>query len=206
MDNQQWTLWDRVMRVSHLYTGLFLVPWMMVYAISAFCLNHYTWFDALKLTPKWVTVRQATYTADAAFPKLPEEQAVVLLRHLDLEGPHNIMGTPTANQLSLWRSCAAGNYRITWQRQNSRLLVEQQQPASFYSFVNNLHFIRGYPHPYLATQVWAVVVDITAISTIIWVISGIWLWARKPRERRLGGLCLAAGCLLFIVLAVLLCR
>jgi hypothetical protein len=206
MEIQRWMVWDRVMRVTHLYTGLFLVPWMMVYAISAFCLNHYTWFDALKLTPKWATVREARYTPDATFPKAPQEQAIVLLRHLDLEGPHNIMGAPNANQLSLWRSCAAGNYRITWQRQNSRLLVEQQQPASFYSFVNNLHFIRGYPHPYLATQVWAVVVDITAISTIIWVISGIWLWARKPRERRLGGLCLASGCLLFVVLAVLLCR
>lgn len=47
---------------------------------------------------------------------------------------------------------------------------------------------------------------ITAISTIIRVISGIWLWAREPRERRLGGLCLAAGCLLFVTMAVLLCR
>ena len=192
------------MRVSHLYTGLFLVPWMTVYALSAFFLNHSTWFA--DLAPKWVVVRQAAYTADAAFPKAPEEQAIVLLRHLNLEGPHNITGTPTANQLTLWRSCVAGNYRITWQRANSRLLVEQQQPASFYSFVNNLHFQRGYPQPYLAPRVWAVIVDITAISTIVWVISGIWLWARKPRERRLGGLCLAAGCLLFVVLAVLLCR
>lgn len=195
------------MRVSHLYTGLFLAPWMAVYAVSAFCLNHGSWFtDHLKLAPKWVTVRQAVYTADATFPKVPEEQAVVLLRHLGLEGPHNIMGAPTANQLAIWRVCVTGNYRITWQRQNSRLLVEQQQPASFYSFVNNLHFMRGYPHPYLAMRVWAVIVDIVTVSTLVWVISGIWLWARKPRERRLGTLCLASGCLLFAALAVLLSR
>ena len=28
------------MRALHLYTGLFLVPWMTVYAVSAFCLKH----------------------------------------------------------------------------------------------------------------------------------------------------------------------
>jgi hypothetical protein len=41
---------------------------------------------------------------------------------------------------------------------------------------------------------------------MIWVISGIYLWARRPRKRLLGGLCMAAGCLLFGVLVVLLCR
>lgn len=195
------------MRLTHLYTGLFLTPWMMVYALSGFCLNHANWFtEHLMLAPKWVNVRQATYTPDSSFPKDPEEQAVVLLRYIKLEGPHQIMGTPTGDQLTLWRSCAAGNYRVTWQRQNSRILVEQQQPASIYSFVNNLHFMRGYPHPYFATRGWALIVDAVTISTVLWVVTGIYLWVRKPRERRLGGICLSAGCVLFLLLVLLLCR
>ena len=32
---QPWLRWDRLMRASHLYTGLFLVPWMVVYAVSS---------------------------------------------------------------------------------------------------------------------------------------------------------------------------
>ena len=39
-----WSRVDRFMRAGHLYTGLFLVPWMAVYATSAFCLNHNSWF------------------------------------------------------------------------------------------------------------------------------------------------------------------
>lgn len=202
MTSQRWLLWDRVMRVAHLYTGLALVPWMTVYALSAFCLNHSTWFDS----PKFVTVRDTKYTTDASFPKDPEAQADVLLRFLNLEGPRTIMGTPTADQLSLWRSCVSGNYRVTWQRANSRLLVERQQPSSFYSVVNNLHFQRGYPQHHFPAFIWAVIVDIVTISTLIWVISGVYLWARKPRERRVGGICLAAGCVLFVTLIVLLCR
>ena len=56
METQHRIAWDRVMRVSHLYAGLFLVPWMTVYALSAFLLNHSTWFA--NLAPKWVVVRQ----------------------------------------------------------------------------------------------------------------------------------------------------
>ncbi len=31
---------DSIMRLTHSYTGLFLIPWLLVYAASAFCLNH----------------------------------------------------------------------------------------------------------------------------------------------------------------------
>ena len=54
----RWVRWDRWMRALHLYTGLFLVPWMMVYAVSAFCLNHSEWFtEGLQLAPDWKNVR-----------------------------------------------------------------------------------------------------------------------------------------------------
>ena len=39
MGKSRWQRVDSVMRWAHLYTGLFLVPWMLVYAVSAFCLN-----------------------------------------------------------------------------------------------------------------------------------------------------------------------
>jgi hypothetical protein len=63
----------------------------------------------------------------------------------------------------------------------------------------------GY-RPYFAHLAWAVIVDATTASTILWLISGIYLWARRPRKRLLGGLCLIAGTLLFAILAALLCR
>ena len=44
------------------------------------------------------------------------------------------------------------------------------------------------------------------ISTMLWMVTGIYIWARRPRKRFLGGLCLVAGSLLFTALAVLMCR
>ena len=43
MDNSKLVKADSVLRWIHLYTGLFLLPWMLVYGASAFCLNHNRW-------------------------------------------------------------------------------------------------------------------------------------------------------------------
>ena len=85
------------------------------------------------------------------------------------------------------------------------MVVDRFQPSSFYSVVNAFHFQHGY-RPYFAHAVWAFIVDLTTASTILWLISGIYLWARRPRRRLLGGLCLIAGTVLFGILAMLLCR
>ena len=207
MEKNRWMRWDRLMRASHLYTGLLLVPWMIVYAVSAFCLNHSAWFsNPPKTGPKWEVVRETEFTPDAAFPQDPHQQAQAILKHLDLDGAYRIPGDPLANPLTIYRSCAAGLYRVTWHRQPSRLVVEQYGPTSFYVLVNNLHFQHGYDQETVAYWTWAVIVDVVTVSTVIWVISGIYLWARRPRKRLLGGVCLVAGVVLFVWLAVVLCQ
>jgi hypothetical protein len=195
------------MRASHLYTGMFLVPWMIVYAVSAFCLNHSAWFvERFQPAQKWEVERETDFAPDAAFPADPDGQAQAILAALDLEGAYRITGVPDANQLTLMRLCVTGHYRITWQRQRNHVVVDRLKPVSFYSIVNNLHFVMGYGQSSWAYLTWAALVDAVTISTVIWVISGIYLWARWPRKRLVGGLCLAAGSLLFVVLVTLLCR
>jgi hypothetical protein len=206
MENQRWLRCDRLMRWSHLYTGLFLVPWMVVYALSAFFLNHAGWFtETLKIAPEWQMMREEQFAADASFPQNPAEQVEALLARVELTGPHKLQGDGRANPMTIYRFCGTGHYRVTWHRLTGRLVVEKQHPFSFYSLVNTLHFQHGYTQPYLAHLAWAIVVDAVTLSTVIWVFSGIYLWARRPR-RLLGAVCLAAGTLLFVGLALLLCR
>jgi len=193
---------DWFMRVSHLYTGLFLVPWMTIYAVSAFCLNHRPWFA--DFASKWEEVDKAEYRPGEPLPEAPEAQAALLLESLDLAGPIGSVNSD-ANQLVVYRPCALGLYQVVWQRKTGAVVVNQQRPPNAYNFVNNLHFRAGYAPPYLPDRIWAVTVDVVTISTLLWVFSGIYIWARRPRKL-LGGLCLAGGCALFTVLAVLLGR
>jgi hypothetical protein len=108
--------------------------------VSAFCLNHKEWFtEGLGLAQKWENVRELEFTPGPGFPKTPAEQAVAILRHVELDGPHTIMGTPDANQLVMIRMRATGHYRISWFPPRSRVVVDRFQPASFYA----LHFRRS---------------------------------------------------------------
>ena len=107
--------------------------------------------------------------------------------------------------MTLYRFCATGWYRVTWQRAASQVVVEQQRPCSFYSIVNSLHFQHGYDQKYAVYRIWAIVVDMVTVSTVLWVVTGISLWARRPHQRLLGAVCLVAGLLLFAGLVVGLC-
>ena len=207
MAMNSWTRVDRTMRALHLYTGLFLTPWMLVYATSAFCLNHNEWIRELFqiVPPSWEVVEERSFVPDEAFPAAPEDQAREILREIDLQGPHRIQGKPTPEQLLVFRFCGRGNYRITWRRQQRKIVVEQQQPFSPFRLLHFLHFRGGYGQPYPAMILWAIVVDAVAVSMWLWVISGVYLWARRPNKRKLGTVCLVAGCLLFAGLVVMLC-
>jgi len=48
----------KIMQWPHLYTGLFLIPWLLVYATSALCLNHGPWINkTFKIgPPTWETL------------------------------------------------------------------------------------------------------------------------------------------------------
>ncbi|MBW7991399.1 MAG: hypothetical protein FVQ84_15495 [Planctomycetes bacterium] len=207
MGSSRWVRVDRIMHYIHLYTGLFLMPWIAVYATSAFCLNHNKWFvGKLKINPlKWELVREVEFVPDDAFPRVPAEQARAILRLLDLDGAHRIQGKPNADQMIIFRICGSGNYRITWRRPRSLIVVEKQGPFSLYRLVHFLHFRGGYAQPYFVNITWAVIVDAIAISMLLWVLTGVYLWYRRSRRLLIGTLCVVTGLLLFVCLTVLLC-
>jgi hypothetical protein len=208
MANSRWGRIDAVARYVHLYSGLFLAPWLLVYATSGFCLNHHKWFvERLKITPAhWELVREVPFVPDDTFPQTAPEQANAILDRLDLAGPHNLVGNPEGPQMVINRASGAGAYRVTWRRPRGLLVVERMQPFSPYRLLHFLHYRFGYGQPYFAFVTWAVIVDAVTISMWVWVLSGFYLWLRRPRKRLLGSLFALGGSLLFIVLTILLCR
>lgn len=206
-NNNSWIRTDRWMRGLHLYTSMFLVPWMVLYAVSGFLVNHNEWFMG-RFQPKWEVTQEADFHPDAHFPQESPDQAHAILQVVGLDGAHQI-SVDDPNQLILFRSCATGVYRVEWQRQAAHIVVQKQLPTTAYSVINALHFQRGYFAPHAANLpwlIWGILVDAVTASTILWVVTGIYLWARRPRRRWLGGLCLVAGSVLFATLAVLMCR
>lgn len=198
---------DRWMRWLHLYTGLFLFPWMLVYCASAFCINHGPQItELLGVTrPNWEVQREVELPTDVTFSGEPTTQAKALLEYLDLDGAHHVARMKSnETQLVVIRRSGSGNYEITWRRYERTVIVKKLQPFSWYRLMNFLHFSGGYGQKYTANILWAVMVDAVAISIAVWCLTGIYIWARRPR-RLLGGICVVAGSLLFIGLVMALC-
>ncbi len=199
---------DRWMRSLHLYSGLFLAPWMLVYAASAFCLNHNQWFrDALGITPpNWEPIRQVDFQPGDGFPPEPAAQAEAILRELQLEGPHRLQRPAAPGPMTIIRISGGGNYRVIWRRQARQITVERQTPFSAYRLLHYLHFRAGYQQRFPALIAWAALVDATAFTILFWVVSGIYLWLRRWRGKVMGSVCLAASIGVFGLLVYLLCQ
>jgi hypothetical protein len=192
---------SKAMRRSHMYLALFLTPWLVVYALSGFVLNHHSWFmpqDGKPPAP-FVLVEERAY--DAAFSADADEKLIgaQVLEHLGLAGSFYVQGNAKSAKLVINRNSAFAQHRVTYDRQQGKLRVEKQ---SFTApmFVNRAHFRHGYEQPFAASMGWAVIVDLVVLSLVFWVISGLWMWWEIKPARAWGAVFGALGVGLFVLL------
>jgi hypothetical protein len=189
---------SKLIRRTHMYLALFVTPWMIIYALSGLAINHAPTLRSLygeKLS-QFEKVGEQDYTgvfSDDAEPRLIGAQ---ILEHLGLAGTFNIQGAAGADRLVINRNSTFATHRITYLRRENRLQIERQRFTTPI-FVNRLHFRSGYEQPFLASKIWAVVVDLAIVAMVFWVGSGIWMWWEIKPARVWGAGCALAGLGLF---------
>ena len=192
---------SKLIRRTHMYLALFLTPWLIVYALSGLVLNHARLFlqpnGQLALPFEKVEERdyKAAFSADADARMIGEQ----VLVDLGLSGTFNTQGGPQQPKLVILRHSAFALHRITWFRNESRLLIEKQQ-FNTPTFLNRTHFRHGYEQPFVASKVWAVIVDLVVVALLFWVLSGIWMWWEIKPARLWGGVFALIGLGVFGIL------
>lgn len=190
------------MRAVHLYTGTLLIPWILVYAVSTFFISHGNLFQKyIEPSRKFEVYDKQEFVPDETFPEVPAEQALNILNHLDLEGLHRVVGKPTPERMVILRIGPGSGTRILWDKKENLITLEKQ-PFAIWRFFNYLHFRAGYRQPYLAFDVWGLMVDLVVLSMFLWVISGIYMTVVRPGKKRWFYICLIGGSILFSVLVV----
>jgi hypothetical protein len=65
-------------------------------------------------------------------------------------------------------------------------------------FLTGMHVRGGWAWPGILEYFWSSCVDLVILSTLIWVLSGLYIWWKLKRFRFWGAISLVAGCLCFV--------
>jgi hypothetical protein len=189
-------------RRLHMYLALFLGPWVLMYALSTFVMNHRVSFRGEPPAPPvWETISDADYPGEFPDGAGRNEVARQILAGLAMEGAHQV--TVREGKVVILRNRAVRPVRITYDRPANRLLVERQVLEAS-AFLERMHRRRGFQHPYALEDLWAFSVDSFIAVMFIWALSGVWMWWEMKITRKWGLVSLLAGAaLLTLCLAVL---
>ena len=119
---------DRINRRTHLYLGLFLMPWLLMYGVSSFIVIHHSWFPSDKPARELLFEKTYTRAVDTqAANNSPELRAAAqaILKDNDLEGGFWV-DKPKPNTLHIDRISFRDSISVTYSITAQKLKAERQ--------------------------------------------------------------------------------
>src|SRR5262245_25481499 len=85
---------SHVIRRIHMFTALFLGPWMLMYALSTLVMTHREFVDSFYLSkkPTLTTERELDYSRSFPTNMTREEIGKQILQDIGLDGSHTVSG------------------------------------------------------------------------------------------------------------------
>jgi len=179
-------------RRTHLYLGLLLLPWMVMYAASTVLFNHGEHFRKYRAAdPQWLPL----WEKDCAVEVPPGTDALraAAQRILDENGLHGAFGVQrqgsrlNINVQNFWRPL-----RLAYDLERHKLRAEQKKFA-WIDLLARLHQRTGYGQPGLLNNLWALFVDLYCVTSLVWIATGLYLWWKLPVTRGWGWLAIGGG-------------
>jgi hypothetical protein len=200
---------ERWNRKLHFYSGLFLLFFLWLFALSGLLLNHPTWSFA----ESWNNRKETNYMREIAAPgpavKGNLGQAREMVRQLGIEG--EILWTTTttnADQFDFQVRRPGHFYFIKADLVQKRISVRQAD-VNLWGVIKVLHTFTGFQiddarkrRDWVLTSLWAFSMDAVAAGLIFMVLSSLYMWFKLPQKRLPGAVVLGLGslsCSLFCV-------
>ena len=194
-----------LIRRVHMFAGLFLAPWMLMYALSTLVMTHREYLLSFypSKNPAMATERELDYSRSFPTNSTRDQIAQQVLLDLGMDGAHSVSGGRNGKPLVMQRQHALPQRRITFDAAKSKIVIEREEFRAL-TFLDRMHRRRGYNQPYALEDTWGFTVDVAVVTMVFWSLSGIWLWWEIKSTRRWGALALAAGVGLFAIFLVLI--
>jgi hypothetical protein len=188
-----------------MFAGLFLGPWMLMYALSTLMMTHREYVSSFYSSkgPAMVTERELDYTRTFPADAKREEISKQILADLGLEGRYWVSGGRNGKPLVINRQHALKARRVTFDPAGAKITIQRQEFRAL-NFLEQMHRRRGYDQPYAKEDAWGFSVDVAVVTMMFWSLSGVWLWWEMKPVREWGAVSLAGGLALFALFVILL--
>ena len=190
-----------IFRRVHLYLGMLLIPWVLIYALSTFTFNHRDWFRGQFNQPdSWAQLWKKEFKADVPRqqPKL-KEWARSVLDENGIKGGFNVRQNPQSVLINLIQF--RNPIRVTYQKNEGQLLAEQKR-TTLAEMMVRMHVRHGYGRDGVLYDSWAFVVDLVCFAIIAWVATGLYMWWKIPSTRKAGWMAILSGLATFLLLVL----
>ena len=193
----------RWLRDLHLYFGLFISPFVLLFAASVFYLNHGKLSPGAE--PAADTYRDLTIPDGFDRLKGPEavERAKAILPQVGVAGEIGFLRYVPKDRHLIFSVSKAGSEATVDVDLDARTATVKRRPMNLWESVSYLHKIPG-PHNvairgnWIGTQAWRVLADATIYLLLFISLSGVYLWWAIKAERRIGLTLLTAGAATFL--------
>ena len=183
-----------ILRRLHLYLGMLLAPWVVMYALSSAVFNHRLFFQQRfpMSQPEWKFIFDRSYHVDLPADDTQLRQAGArILKDVGLEGvafgAYRAGSTFNIYLPSFWHPG-----RLLYHTDNDRLTLERRGFA-LHEFFTRQHGRGGYDQPALRDKLWAFLVDLVCVALLGWLATGLYLWWNLPATRAAGLAALLGG-------------
>jgi hypothetical protein len=174
------------LRRIHLFSGLILLVFVLMYFVSGYVIIHAKWFGGRQ--PKVSTYSQKIDLR----PDLSDQalvsyfQAVLGLRGRPSPVEHRKDGTTRVNF-----SGPAASFQAVITPGTNQVTITRKD-FGFAGVANGMHRLRGYSGGALYC-IWSFMYDLASAALIVFGVTGVLLWYQSTPRRLPGWICLVAG-------------
>jgi hypothetical protein len=198
--------WNLIFRRTHLYLGMALIPWMLVYAASTFVFNHRERFHGLRAAdPQWVPLWEKDYAL--ATPPAADNPAALRATAQRILDDQKLGGAFAVRRTGSRLNINVPNFwhprRLAYDLTTQKLRAEEKRFA-WIEVLIRLHERTGYGTGGFLNNLWAFAVDVFCVTTLVWIATGLYLWWKLAATRRWGFIAIGGGLATIATLALTL--
>jgi hypothetical protein len=188
-----------IFRRVHLYLGMLLIPWVLIYALSTFTFNHRDWFRGQFNQPdSWAQLWKKEFKADVPRQQQKlKEWARGVLDENGIKGGFNVRQNPQSVLINFIQF--RNPIRVTYRKNSGQLLAEQKR-TTLAEMMARMHVRHGYGRGGVLHNSWAFVVDLVCFAIIAWIATGLYMWWKLPATRKAGWVAILSGLATFLLL------